>query len=386
MKMFAKFCFTVLLLMGVSITIVSTIWSNNPFLTEATLNVIVVALSMVGTFLAAVLSAVNPVAKWQQLKSTALAIESEVWKYRARSGPYSLGHLSAANATSASRRGEERLRDFLTQIEHDVARSATVMDTRLLSRFDTHEEQPRQGKVYRHGQHSGAGIRGTFEASNLKRDQRKAESPRSRVMPADPVEGTEGQLSDNFDDHHSPIRPDDYLRFRVRPMLRFYRRRMPKYEKYNLVLKILIILASLASTVLGVAGYAKWAPITAAFAALFTAYSQFLDPGKKLERYSTTSLELRDTVLWWHSLSDVDQASTAQVSRLVDRVEKLIAGERTSWMGTNSAGKATAAAASKAKGASDGGGGNGSKNDGERRDGGEGSGSRDGEAREGGGD
>ena len=83
-------------------------------------------------------------------------------------------------------------------------------------------------------------------------------------------------------------------------------------------METLIQLGTISSTVLGMLGQARWAPISAAVTALFTAYAQFLDPSRKLQRYNTTTLKLRSTVLWWQSLGEVDRSNVANVNKPVE--------------------------------------------------------------------
>ena len=58
-------------------------------------------------------------------------------------------------------------------------------------------------KRYKHGQYAGASSRGTFGR-------------------ADPE-----------DDHHSPLKAEEYIAFRVKPMLQMYQKRVPDGRRYR---------------------------------------------------------------------------------------------------------------------------------------------------------
>ena len=52
------------------------------------LSQVVMALSLLGSLVGSVVSFMNPGLRWQQLRGAALSIESEIWKFRTRTGSY----------------------------------------------------------------------------------------------------------------------------------------------------------------------------------------------------------------------------------------------------------------------------------------------------------
>ena len=79
------------------------------------------------------------------------------------------------------------------------------------------------------------------------------------------------------------------------------------------------------------------------------AWGEFYGAGKKLVRYSTVINALKDEILLWDSLTEVERHATESVEQLVGRCEDLIAGERDGWLSTSQAAKMLA----KATGADD---------------------------------
>lgn len=201
------------------------------------------------------------------------------------------------------------------EITAHVIKSASVLDTAFLARFDGLLSTPRHPTVYRHGQYKGARVDGTHG------------SARTRAR-------AEGERECECDNHHSPITPGQYLDLRVRPQLAFYQKRMPRYERARSLFEALLLLASLAGTVLAFAKLASWTTIAASVTATVTAYSKFLTPEKKLQRFSDAVIGIDSTLLWWTSLTDVEQASPGNVSSLVRRCEEMFQLERQAWVST----------------------------------------------------
>ena len=75
-------------------TVVTTLALNDPLGDDGWavhLNTIILGLTIANTVLVALVTFVSPGSKWEQLRGAALALESEIWKFRTRSGPYARG-------------------------------------------------------------------------------------------------------------------------------------------------------------------------------------------------------------------------------------------------------------------------------------------------------
>lgn len=322
MKTMAKFTYYVLMLLGLLISTVTVVSLNRPDLVPAEwLNLVVVGLSLTSSFIAGLITIVNPVTKWRQLRSAALALESEIWKFRTRSGSYMI-----AGSRQEPQEVEEKLHAFVDATRQHVLKSATISETAFLSHFNLFSNlfKPSHAAVYRHGQYSPCGASGTYGQSNPDRD-----------------------------DHHSPIRPEMYLELRVAPQLHFYQTRLPRYSCRRHVSEVVILLLTIGATLLAVAKLASWAAICTAVTAVVMAISEFNDTQKKLSRYSGTADQLQHVIMWWRGLPIVDKANVFNISTLVCTCEEFFHNEQNSWSSSSISSKLLSKAAADASTAAD---------------------------------
>ncbi len=78
-----------------------------------------------------------------------------------------------------------------------------------------------------------------------------------------------------------------------------------------------------------------WVVIISAVSAALTAWLEFQGTSKKVVRYGESISQLNQVIMWWDSLTPVDQASTDNVNNLVTTCENIIQGELRSWMSTS---------------------------------------------------
>jgi hypothetical protein len=223
---------------------------------------IVIVLSLAASLLASTAAYLNPAQRWQQLRGAALSLESEIWKFRTRAGPYAMaGKMSIGNYSHES---ERRLMEFQTVLVQQVSKSAGLLDTSLHAQFAFFgEPSKRELARFKHGQYKGADIHGTFGSSNTR-------------------------SGGDMDDHHSPLHAPDYLRFRIKPVVNFYKGRLPRYYFSRTVSQYLLLFGTFASTMLAFLNLAAWAAVPTAAATAVTAWQEFSGTGKKLNRYIRT--------------------------------------------------------------------------------------------------
>mmetsp|Transcript_32479 Transcript_32479/g.64278 ORF Transcript_32479/g.64278 Transcript_32479/m.64278 type:complete len:289 (+) Transcript_32479:310-1176(+) len=164
-------------------------------------------------------------------------------------------------------------------------------------------------RKYRHGQHSGARVCGTFGYANKQRQKGKLE-----------------------DDHHSPLTPDEYLKYRVEPQLNFYRKRLPKYSRMRFFFEMVKLIGSILGTILAFLGLSHWAAVPTAVVAAFHAYSEFHGTERKLLRYSNCISRLETILLWWRTMNVNDKALLDNKTRLVTECEETFESERQAWV------------------------------------------------------
>jgi len=91
-------------------------------------------------------------------------------------------------------------------------------------------------------------------------------------------------LPSALNDHYSPVKAADYIEQRLRPAIAYYRRRVPVNTLFRITMKVLLLTAAVASSVLAKYEYKQLVTIATAFASMITAYSEFADAGRKVER------------------------------------------------------------------------------------------------------
>jgi hypothetical protein len=310
---------------------------------------IVLALSLAGSLVASTAAYLNPAQRWQQLRGAALSLESEIWKFRTRAGPYAMG--GTISIGNYSRESERRLMEFRTELVQQVSKSAGLLDTSIHAQFERFgEPSKRELKRFKHGQYKGADTHGTFGSSNNKKD---------------------------VDDHHSPLHAPDYIQFRIKPVVNFYKGRLPRYYLFRTVSQYLLLLGTFASTVLAFLDFSAWAAVPTAVATAVTAWQEFSGTGKKLNRYmhtlhfhiphaspflphshtaiphassffphSHTAIRYSGTIErlayitdWWNQLSEIEQASIANLHRMILSCEGELEREREAWLSTSMATK-----------------------------------------------
>lgn len=278
---------------------------------------IVLVLSLAGSFIASAVSYLNPAQRWQQLRGAALSLESEIWKFRTRVGPYAV----AKKLSVGSRAPERRLLQFQVDLAQQVSKSAAITETTLQARFKYFGRASKHElKKFKHGQYEGSDTHGTFGASNIEKKQIE--------------QGTNG-----IDDHHSPLHATEYLEFRVEPIVDFYQDRLPRYYSRRSLTQLLLLVGTFSSTILAFLGLAVWAAIPTAVATAVTAWQEFSGTDKKLSRYSGTIEKLGSINIWWSQLSDVEQAKNLNLHHLINTCERVLEREREAWLSTSMATK-----------------------------------------------
>jgi hypothetical protein len=274
---------------------------------------IVLALSVAASLLASTAAYLNPAQRWQQLRGAALSLESELWKFRTRAGPYTVaGKMTIGRFSRDSAR---RLLEFQTSLVQQVSKSAAIADTTLHSQYELFgQPSKRELARFKHGQYEGADTHGTFGAANTVR-------------------------GGDIDDHHSPLHAPEYLQFRVKPIVDFYKGRLPRYYFSRTISQYLLLLGTFASMILAFLDIAAWAAAPTA-----VAWSEFSGTDKKLNRYSGTIEALTHITVWWKQLSSVEQANVANLHKMILSCEEVLEREREAWLSTSMATKMLAAA------------------------------------------
>eukprot|EP01052_Picozoa_sp_SAG31_P037264 SAG31_NODE_4787_length_2956_cov_1.556178_2_plen_348_part_00 len=239
---------------------------------------LVTGLSIAAAAMAALSSFFDPGNKWLQLRGACLNLEAEIWRFRARCGPYT---LNGSNWLQ-SRAAEQQLLENVELIAQHVAKAASVSETSFFARFEIFGKAVEHSKNlswYRHGQYRGCRSDGTFGCSSAD------------------------------DDHHSPVPVSDYIKLRLEPMVRFYQSRLPRYYRARIITECILILGSLSGALMAFVQVEQWAAIAAAMVASVSAWNAFHATNRKMSRYSNAVEKCASIQLWWDQKAPVDKAN-----------------------------------------------------------------------------
>jgi hypothetical protein len=302
-KKAAKVAFVALLVTSLWVTVSSVVASNVDWLTEpdvANISHFMLGLTMLSSLIAGYMSHVDPLTKWHELKAASLDLESEIWKFRCRVAGYSTETRLGTEQSGA----EAHLASSLRSTKQHVFKSASLQETGFYAKLNVFNTS--KSSVYKHGQYP---------------------KPCTR-------NGTLGNAPKE-DNHQSPLRPQEYLDYRVKPLVRFYQNRLPAYDRSRSVSSAVLIMSTIASSLLILLEQAPWAAVLAALSTVLTAWAAFHSTDKKLARYSATINAIDELVLWWNEMTDVEKASIPNINAIVGACEEVFKQERQAWLSTS---------------------------------------------------
>jgi hypothetical protein len=318
-KFGAKACYFMLVLFAIATTTVTVLASdinalspidgggNDQDTRYSNHQLLVFLISTATALVAAFQAFINPLKRWHQLRDITSTLESEMWRYRTRTGIFTM-----ANGPSGP---TQRLKQTVEEAWKKVVAQADVSET---SFWRQHSH-----KTYLHNQYDPDLIKPSLLDKFLGLFGKRS---RAKVV-ADEME-----RADEWDDNYSPLQPDKYIHFRVEKMLAFYRLRIPRYSLANEVFNGLLMASSAAGAIIAFTWIPEYVAIITAVTAGIMSWVEFSSVNKKLARYNGSVVELESIVLWWQSISAVDRASPLQIEKLISLCEKAINAERTSWL------------------------------------------------------
>ena len=232
----------------------------------------------------------RPKPKWQALRSGHLSLISLIWQYRARVGQFRL-------APGIDPRNPELV---LCKVLNDWAED-------LMSRADLKSSswgKSYRTSVFRHQQHSGQ-------------------------LTGEPALGLD-QTPISMDDHYSPVQPEVYIQFRMLERKQWYQNRIPSYATHAIFYRLLILSCAIGCSILARFDIPVAVVIVTAFGSASTTWAEFIDAGSKVERYTHAVRSITNLLNWWKNLSEVEKASTENISRLIMDTELAITDEQAS--------------------------------------------------------
>ena len=271
------------------------------------------AIALLSTSIISVLAFANPMSRWHKLRAAATQLQSKIWLFRTRCGPFQMQSLNFDSDVE-----EKRLEKELTSW-----RKAAVQETDL-QRSDFQRQHPMY--YFTHGQY--------------KPDDRTLSRLRQRQSPPEKGQAffkwAEELLKGNGyngykDDHHSPVQPSLYVQLRLRWMIEFYQKRLPGYARYNRLLFFMSIVSVSLSSVLAFFGFTRWVIVGTTLSSASSSWSEFLNVQQSIQRYSDTIMALKNLESWWNSLTQIERAAIPNIEHLIHTTEDIIKSECEAW-------------------------------------------------------
>jgi hypothetical protein len=204
-------------------------------------------LSVISSLLLSVIGFINPSARWRQLRASALALESIIFQFRTRVGPFVVSNMDPSSQYTAFSKALQTWREELV--------AGSDLQVSVL-------ERKHKAKVYKHHQYSGP----------------------------DMIYGA--------DDFHSPVKPEVYIAIRLLPAMEFYQARIPTRVRWRNIMQFLVFLSSGVSAVLTYYGFPAYVAIISSVGSAITSWQEFTDTGRKIERYTSAVRSIKNLHTW----------------------------------------------------------------------------------------
>ena len=134
------------------------------------------------------------------------------------------------------------------------------------------------------------------------------------------------------DDGLSPLSPERYLSVRVADQLRYYRKSALRLHRKLVAWQVTILGLGGLGTLLAAIDQSVWVAVTTAAVTAATTHLGYRQVEASLTTYNQTATDLENVRGWWQALSPEEQASPANLDKLVDHAEKVMESELDGWV------------------------------------------------------
>jgi hypothetical protein len=280
------------------VVVIASSGENLMSMPAATVRTAIFSLTLFGSFVYSIDSVLDAKERWRQLRGSAGALESIIFRYRTRVGEFRTQRKFGDDNTSSrsvqmkdlQKRAEVVLGEALSEWTETLLNNGTLHGTSLMKRY--------KDDIFRHHQFC------------------ESKNPPSSLE------------VDNF---YSPVRPLEYIDIRLKKHLNFLQHRLPKYVRQSQILKMTLLLCSVAASVLAYVSFTHLVVIVTSCASVITSWTEFSDPSRKAERYTMAISKVERLLTWWETLSAVEAAGVENISRLIESGEHIIQEELAAW-------------------------------------------------------
>ena len=254
----------------------------------------------------------SPAQRWRELRSIAESLKSNVFEFRTRTGRFT-------TSLSEPRKPEMELMQAVQDARIEVVQLGGLTESSFTRMYPD--------SVWKHGQNRGSWkYRDTFDMTTLGGDS--------------PIHGPDLPGFGLADNHHSPMKPGQYISARLIPMLHWYQRRVPqKYREAKLTMFLMLTCTS----GIAVLSYLNGRPgmhtvdlnavagVVSGLSAAITAWQSDSGADRKINRYTNAVVSINNLLLWWDSLTAPEQSSLKNIDRLIHVGEHVKMVEVSGW-------------------------------------------------------
>eukprot|EP00927_Polykrikos_kofoidii_P050174 TRINITY_DN44099_c0_g1_i1.p1 TRINITY_DN44099_c0_g1~~TRINITY_DN44099_c0_g1_i1.p1 ORF type:complete len:852 (+),score=139.59 TRINITY_DN44099_c0_g1_i1:98-2557(+) len=313
----------------------------------------------------------RPLLKWAQLDSAAVAVLSEIYRFRTRTGDYRA--RKSKLFTVGGQKGDASDDKARTT---DSAVQGTTNDTQKKRLVDDTDKAPDE-------QVMATTRRGTFVAAisalhtellqgEMKLDslkvlpddavqkelqkissKRRLMSPKKtsseprKVRPSgflqqplicEPGDEESQQNNEGVDDGISILSAEQYIAVRVQPMLSDFKRRAPWLNRALCCAQSLTVLLTTMNAALATLQGQAWIPVVVSVISSLQSLMDFHLIQARLQAVNKAAKTLQNLLIWWEGLSLVEKRYPENKENLVQTCESVVSAEQV-WPGQGSVGK-----------------------------------------------
>ncbi|HZW90635.1 MAG TPA: DUF4231 domain-containing protein [Myxococcaceae bacterium] len=147
-----------------------------------------------------------------------------------------------------------------------------------------------------------------------------------------PYHGMIPPMAGMVDDGLSSLSPERYLTVRVADQLRYYRKSALRLHRKLLGWQVTILGLGGLGTFLAAIDQSVWVAVTTAAVTAATTHLGYRQVEASLTTYNQTATDLENVRGWWQALSPEEQATPANLDKLVDHAEKVMESELDGWV------------------------------------------------------
>ena len=327
LKRWGNLTFITLLILGVATATLSTLYANATDMNfndeiRGYINMFIIILPILAAFVGQVITRQRYAEKWKICDMAASLIVSEIYQFRASTGPYGQSASVAiaeddgddkGNGNDASKKRilfVKRVQGVFARVmESDVGKSGALVYGDIL-REDTSDgvESKFHKKLKRHVEENLI-----FTRDAPRKRDKAIKGKNAKITSMASMIDKKGKLGQqnaiDKDDFISPLTIETYVEFRAKPITLAYERQTPHISDKLSALEITVFILTSAGAVLAVPGInlGSWVAISVAMSTAVTSYIEYFQLRIERDTRNNSLSDFQNLMTWWESLSIIDK-------------------------------------------------------------------------------